>query len=100
MDLVVPFVYEDLESHKDTYLKYHLYNKEKGIGGKLILEKYEDRWTLEEIEVTPRNQGYGSIFLQHVLSKENLDPKDIKVCLRFEKNRRFFIKNGFSNIVT
>lgn len=87
------FIFENKRNEK--YIRYILDNKNEKIYGRIVLEKYDNIWNLELMEVIPQNKGYGTYFLKYVLDKEKLDPKNMTVCPISSEAKNFFIKNGF-----
>lgn len=81
------------ETDNDNYKRYFISGY--GIGGRIVLEKYNETWNLELMDVTPINCGIGTFFLTKVLELEKLTPKQMTVCPLSEKSHIFFRKNGF-----
>jgi hypothetical protein len=81
-------------SDTGIYKKYNFHHLDGC--GYIVLEKYNDTWNLELMQVSPTGKGLGTLFLTKVLSLENLSPTVMTVCPTSEDNRRFFRRNGFN----
>lgn len=83
----------NLEITNPNYRRYIL--KTDKCAGRIVLEKYDDVWNLELMNVSPQNQGYGTMFLSKVLENENLKAENMTVCPISVESARFFKRNGF-----
>jgi len=81
------------ETDKDNYKRYCISGHE--VAGRIILEKYDEKWNLELMDILPTNCGIGTFFLHRVLELEKLNPENMTVCPISKGSRRFFQKNGF-----
>ncbi len=87
----------NLEINKPNYKRYKL--NTESCSGRIVLEKYNDVWNLELMNVIPSNQGYGTMFLSKVLETENLKPENMTVCPISIESARFFKRNGFKIMI-
>ena len=61
------------------------------------MERCSCIWNLELIDVSPENKGYGTIFLQEVLKRENLEPREMTAG-GIDDRAIFFKKKRISDI--
>ena len=83
---------EIIKQDRENYKRYMINGN--NICGFLVLEKYFGIWNLELIRITPMNKGYGTMFLQEVLMRENLKPQDVTGGGVDDRAQHFLKKNG------
>jgi len=83
-------------TRRKNYVRYNIGDKQKLIRGRIVLERYDGIWNLELMDVHPTNQGYGTMFLKYVLEQEQLEPKNMTICIVNEQAISFFTKLGFN----
>lgn len=78
-----------------NYIKYTFHDNRTNSAGFIVLERYGEVYNLELMHVSPRNKGYGTVFLLHVLKEENLSPSQMTVHPINKSAEIFFRKMGF-----
>lgn len=81
-------------SDTGTYKKYSFHHFDGC--GYIVLEKYNDVWNLELMNVAPTRKGLGTLFLKEVLIQENIFPSNMTVCPTCNESRFFFRRHGFN----